>query len=63
MCAVKFRQNGGFKPGYTSIVTEEGEYRDYLMDFGMLKLNKDQSYDCSMDKERAFVLSITILKL
>lgn len=56
MCAVKIQQKEGFKPGYNNIVAEEGPYKDYLMDFAMLKLTQGQEYQCSLEKERAFLL-------
>ncbi|QZY54671.1 5-deoxy-glucuronate isomerase [Crassaminicella profunda] len=53
---MKFQQKDGFKPGYNDIVDIDGEYKDYLMDFGILRLEKGQEEVSKEEKERAFLL-------
>jgi len=45
-----------YKLGYNSIVEMGGEYKEMLMDFGILQMNKGLSYQNSEDKERAYLL-------
>ncbi len=45
-----------FADGYTSIVEQKGRYADMLMDFGILKMQKDHTVSNEDDLERAYLL-------
>lgn len=51
----KIKNTQGFEKGYNAIVLEEN-HPEYLMDFGILKVEKDMEYVDDDDKERAFLL-------
>lgn len=53
---MRISQKKDFEPGYTEIVSREGKYREYLMDFGILRLNEGMEYEDDMPLERVFVL-------
>lgn len=50
------KKNSPFKVGYNPITTLDGEYKELLLDFGILKLEKGMNYKCSLSLERAFML-------
>lgn len=53
---MRIRQEGPFINGYNTITEMDGKHSDMLMDFGILKINKDQSIINNECKERAYVL-------
>lgn len=53
---MRISQKGDFENGYTAITEMDGKYSEMLMDFGILKLNKDQQEKSFEDKERAYLL-------
>jgi len=42
--------------GYTAITEQEGKHAEMLLDFGILRLAKEQSWVCEIPKERAWLL-------
>lgn len=50
------KQKGSFKTGYTPITSIDEKENNTMMDFGILKLVKDQIEVNSEDKERAYLL-------
>ncbi|MCY6371132.1 5-deoxy-glucuronate isomerase [Clostridium ganghwense] len=52
----KFEHKNGFEVGYNSVVDIDGEYSNYLMDFGILRMSKEQQEVNKEEKERAFLL-------
>lgn len=44
-----------YKSGYNSILAMD-EYEEMMLDVGILKLNKGESFECSLELERAFML-------
>lgn len=52
----KFEHKNGFEFGYNGIVDIDGEYSSYLMDFGILRMSKEQQEVNKEGKERAFLL-------
>lgn len=53
---MRISQKGDFENGYTPITEMDGKYSEMLMDFGVLKLNKDQQEKSFENKERAYLL-------
>lgn len=55
---LRIRQNGSFQYGYTSITTMEETQDNTMMDFGVVRLLKDQvEYVLETEKEAAIVLT------
>ena len=50
------RSQGEFKFGYNSIAELDGKNANMLMDFGILKMKKGDTYSNADNKERAFLL-------
>ena len=50
------RSKGEFNYGYNSVTELDGKNANMLMDFGILKLKKEDSYTNEDNKERAFLL-------
>jgi len=50
------RPDSGFTDGYYTLAEEGGLNSDMLMDFGLLRLAQGQAYECSREKERAYLL-------
>lgn len=53
---MKIKQPGPFLNGVNSIVEIKGPHRDYLMDFQMLKMDKNDTYTNNEALERAYLL-------
>lgn len=53
---MKIKQQQEFKPGITPIVDSKGPYKEFLMDFEILKMNQGQKYSNSESLERAYLL-------
>lgn len=53
---MRIRLEGSFKNGYNSITEMCGKHSDMFMDFGILKLKKDQCETNNENKERAYLL-------
>ncbi|MCW1305929.1 MAG: 5-deoxy-glucuronate isomerase [Candidatus Parvarchaeota archaeon] len=45
-----------FKNGYNRIISESKKLKNTMMNFGILQLKKGQSYENSVEEERAFLL-------
>ena len=50
------RREKQFQIGYNSIIEMNGKHPEMLLDFGILKLEAGQSWECSLDLERAWLL-------
>ena len=50
------KPDGIFQWGYTSITAEGETSGNTMMDFGILRLETGKTYECSLPKERAFLL-------
>lgn len=53
---MKLKQPGDFNNGINKIVDITGPYRDYLMDFEILKMNVGDTYTNEQELERAYLL-------
>jgi len=53
---MRIRQNKAFSPGYNEITSINGNHKDMMMDFGILKLSSNQDYTDECHLERIFVL-------
>jgi 5-deoxy-glucuronate isomerase len=53
---MRIKQKEGFSPGYNPITTMDGEHRDMMMDFGILKLTSGLDMKDESSLERIFVL-------
>ena len=50
------KKDNDFKTGYTSITEQDGKNPEMLLDFGILKMNKDDVHTDEQKKERAWIL-------
>lgn len=48
--------NSEFKKGYNPITEINGKHKEMLLDFGILKLEKGDSFESALDLERAYLL-------
>lgn len=53
---MKIKQEKEFSYGYNSITEMNGKHSDMLMDFGILKMKKNQEFKEENDLERAYLL-------
>ncbi|MEO8410872.1 MAG: 5-deoxy-glucuronate isomerase, partial [Propionivibrio sp.] len=53
---MKIKQDKPFSPGYNPITSHDGEHRDMMMDFGILKLSAGLEFSDEYPLERIFLL-------
>lgn len=53
---MKIKQNGDFNFGYNSITEIDGKHSDMMMDYGVLKLAKGDTYSDDSNLEKVFLL-------
>ena len=50
------KRNGKLTKGYTPITELNGKHKEMLLDFGVLKLEKNDTFESQLDLERAYLL-------
>lgn len=50
------KKKGEFNKGYNPITELKGKHKDMLLDFGILKLEKGDTYESELELERAYLL-------